>query len=109
MVAGRTSHVGRLGEEVAAAGGLVLVFPIVHPDEDGAYWATSDLAMGELARLQYAEIAWGVEVDHRGLKQHCGVERAGVRAARAQRNHIACALRAFLRLEQHRTVTGVGR
>jgi hypothetical protein len=26
-----------------------------------------------------------------------------------QCNHIACALRAFLRLEQHRTVTGVSR
>jgi len=29
-----------------------------------------------------------------------------VRAARAQRNHINCAIRAFLRLEQHRVVTG---
>ena len=36
-----------------------------------------------------------------------GVERAQVRAARAQRNHITCALRAFLRLEQHRLVTGL--
>ncbi len=38
-------------------------------------------------------------------KQHCGVERAQVRAARAQRNHLTCALRAFLRLEQPRLVT----
>ncbi len=30
-----------------------------------------------------------------------------MRAARAQRNHIGCAIRAFLRLEQHRLVTGV--
>ena len=78
--------------------GFVLVFLIVPPDGDREYWATSDLGMGELTRLQYAEWAWGIEVYHRGLKQHCGVERAEVRAARAQRNHIGCAIRAFLRL-----------
>ncbi|MDP9375548.1 MAG: transposase [Chloroflexota bacterium] len=88
--------------------GFVLVFLIVAPDGDREYWATSDLGMGELTRLKYAEWAWGIEVYHRGLKQHCGVERAEVRAARAQRNHINCAIRAFLRLEQHRLVTGVG-
>src|SRR3712207_7941157 len=46
----------------------------------------SDLAMTQLTRLKYAELAWGIEVYHRGLKQHCGVERAEVRAARAQRS-----------------------
>jgi putative transposase len=89
--------------------GFVLVFLIVLPDGDKEYWATNDLMMGELTRRKYAEWAWGIEVYHRGLKQHCGVERAEVRAARAQRNHIACAIRAFLRLEQHRLVTGVSR
>ncbi len=63
--------------------------------------------MGELTRRKYAEFAWGIAVYHRGLKQHCGVERAEVRAARAQRNHINCASRAFLRLAQHRLVTGI--
>jgi putative transposase len=87
--------------------GFVLVFLIVLPDGDKEYWATNDLMMGELTRRKYAEWAWGIEVYHRGLKQHGGVERAEVRAARAQRNHIACAIRAFLRLEQHRLVTGV--
>jgi hypothetical protein len=87
--------------------GFILVFLIVTPDGDREYWATDDPAMGELTRLKYAEWAWGIEVYHRGLKQHCGVERAQVRAARAQRNHVNCALRAFLRLEQHRLVTGV--
>ncbi len=87
--------------------GFILVFLIVRPDGDREYWATNDLAMDELTRLKYAEWAWGIEVYHRGLKQHCGVERAAVRAARAQRNHINCAIRAFLRLEQHRLVTGV--
>ncbi len=87
--------------------GFILVFLIVHPNGDKEYWATSDLAMGELTRRKHAEFAWGIEVYHRGLKQHCGVERAEVRAAKAQRNHINCAIRAFLRLEQHRLVTGV--
>ncbi len=58
-------------------------------------------------RQKWGELAWGIEVYHLGLKQFCGVERARVRAARAQRNHSTCALRAFLRLEQHRLVTGV--
>ena len=70
--------------------GFIVVFRIVSPDGDTEYWATSRLDLGELGRL----------------KQHCGVERAQVRAARAQRNHVTCALRAFLRLEQHRLVTG---
>jgi len=85
--------------------GFILVFLIVAPDGDREYWATSDAGMGELSRRKYAE--WGIAVYHRGLKQHCGVERAQVRAAKAQRNHLGCAIRAFLRLEQHRLVTGV--
>ncbi|MGI8482682.1 MAG: IS701 family transposase, partial [Thermomicrobiales bacterium] len=51
-------------------------------------------------------------VYHRALKQECGVERAMVRAmvraGRAQRNHIGCAIRAFVRLEWHRVRTGIG-
>lgn len=87
--------------------GWVVVFRLVSTDGDTEYWATSDLALTELLRQKYGELAWGIEVYHRGLKQFCGVERAQVRAARAQRNHITCALRAFLRLEQHRLVTGL--
>jgi hypothetical protein len=85
----------------------VRVFRIVPTDGDTEYWATDDLAMGELSRLKYAEFAWGIEEYHRGLKQHCGVERAQVRAAIAQRAHIGCAIRAFLRLELHRLRTGI--
>jgi putative transposase len=48
-----------------------------------------------------------VEQYHRGLKQFTGVERCPVRAGRGQRNHIGCALRAFVRLEYHRFTTGV--
>lgn len=86
--------------------GFVVVFRIVSSDGDTEYWATSDLGMDDGQRQKWSELARGIEVYHRGLKQFCGVERAQVRAARAQRNHITCALRAFLRLEQHRLVTG---
>ena len=89
--------------------GFVVAFRIVSTDGDTEYWATSDLALGEGGRQKYSELAWGIEEYHRGLKQHCGVERAQVRAARAQRVHITCALRAFLRFEQHRLVTGMSR
>jgi hypothetical protein len=87
--------------------GFIRVFRIVAPDGDTEHWATNDLQLDELDRLRYGEWAWGIEEYHRGLKQHCGVERAQVRAARAQRTHIGCAIRAFLRLELHRLTTGV--
>lgn len=88
--------------------GMVKVFRIVTPAGDTEYWATNDLEMGEGERLKYAEFAGGIEVYHRALKQECGVERAMVRAARAQRNHIGLAIRAFVRLEWHRLRTGIG-
>jgi hypothetical protein len=87
--------------------GTIRVFRLVATDGDTEHWATNDREMGELARRKYAEWSWGIEVYHRELKQECGVERAQVRAGRAQRNHIGLAIRAFLRLEQHRLVTGV--
>lgn len=86
--------------------GLVRVFRIVSRDGDIEHWATDDLAMDELTRLKLAEQSWAIENYHRGLKQCCGVERAQVRAAKAQRNHIGLAIRAFLRLEHHCHTTG---
>ncbi len=87
--------------------GWIRVFRLVAPNGDTEYWATNDREMDGGQRLKYAEFAWGIEVYHRELKQECGVERAMVRAARAQRNHIGCAIRAFVRLEWHRLRTGV--
>lgn len=74
--------------------------------EDADYWATSEETMTEAQRKHYARLAWMIEQYHRGLKQFCGVERAQVRAARAQRNHIGLSIRAFLRLERNRIRTG---
>jgi DDE family transposase len=87
--------------------GPAKVFRVVATNGDTAYWATNDLGMTELQRLAYAERAWAIEEYHRGLKQHCGAEKAQVRAGRAQRNHLGLAIRALVRLEYHRFTTGV--
>ena len=85
----------------------VFRFAAPHGDTDAAqYWASSEPDLSEAERQPLADLAWGIEQYHRGLKQCCGVEKAQVRAARAQRNHITCALRAFLRLEVQRQQTG---
>jgi putative transposase len=87
--------------------GLVKVFKIVAPDGDIGYWATSDLTMGEMSRQQYQEYSFAIENYHRGIKQCTEAERCSTRSARAQRNHIGLALRAFLRLEFHCFTRGV--
>lgn len=96
------------GTEVWLPGyGRVKVFGIATPDGGTAYWATNDLGMTDLNRLRFAEFSWAIESDHRGIKQCTGVERCQCRSARAQRNHIGLALRAFLRLEAHCFATGI--
>ncbi len=87
--------------------GLVKAFRIVATNGDTEHWITNDLQMDEWTRLGWAEQAWGIEVYHRGLKQHTAVDRCQTRMAKAQRNHIGFALRAFVRLEWHRVTTGV--
>ncbi|MEJ7709096.1 MAG: transposase [Pyrinomonadaceae bacterium] len=87
--------------------GMIRLFKIVATDGDVEWWASNDPAMSEMERIKYGGFAWTIENYHRGIKQYCGVERAQVRAARAQRNHIGMALRAFLRLERHCYYTGI--
>ena len=87
--------------------GLVKAFRIATTDGGTEHWITNDLGMDEATRLMFAERAWGIEEYHRGLKQCTGVERCQVRMSRAQRVHIGCALRAFVRLEWHRFTTGI--
>lgn len=86
--------------------GLVKVFKLVTPDGDIEFWATNDLAMTELQRLHFTEFIWAIESYHRGIKQCCGIEKAQVRSAVAQRNHIGLPLRAFLRLERVAFISG---
>ena len=87
--------------------GLIRLFKIVAPDGDSEWWASNDLQMAPLMRVRVAGYAWTIEHCHRGIRQFCGVERAQVRAARAQRNHIGLSLRASLRLEWHSYRTGI--
>jgi putative transposase len=102
------TDIAAAGTEVWLTGyGLVKVFKIVAPDGDIGYWATSDLGMTDLTRQQLAEYGWAIETYHRGIKQCTEVERCQARGAKAQRNHIGLALRAFLRLEWHLFSTGV--
>jgi hypothetical protein len=46
---------------------------------------------------------WGTECYHRALKQLCQAERFFVRWKHAIRNHVFCALRAFLQWELKRS------
>jgi hypothetical protein len=87
--------------------GLVKVFGIATPDGGTAYWATNDLGMTDLTRSQFAEFSWAIEHYHRGVKQCTGIELCQCRTARAQRNHIGLALRAFLRFEAHCFARGI--
>ena len=87
--------------------GLVKAFRIATTDGGTEHWITNDLEMDEVQRRVLAERAWGIEEYHRGLKQCTGVERCQVRMSRAQRVHIGCAIRAFVRLEWYRFTTGI--
>lgn len=96
------------GRQVHLKGfGFVQVFRTVAQNGSAEYWATSKLDMRVGERDAVAAQAWTIEEYHRGLKQCCGVERAHVRKATAQRNHILFAVRAFVRLEVHRLATGI--
>ena len=87
--------------------GFIQVFRTVSANGDAQYWATNDLEMPVNQFEAWSKRAWSIETYHRGLKQCCGVEQAQVRSARAQMNHIALSIRAFVRLEVHRLQTGV--
>ena len=87
--------------------GLVKVFRTFSKDGEAEHWATSDRDMDEVERRELSLCGWGIEEYHRGVKQCCGVEKSHVRGALAQLNHIACSIRAFIRLEVHRLKTGV--
>ena len=86
--------------------GMVKVFKVVTANGDIEYWLTSDLQMTRVEREGLAVQAWSIEEYHRGLKQHCGVERCQAQRAVAQRNHIGYSIRAFLRLELRRLREG---
>ncbi len=87
--------------------GWIKVFQTVGTNGDAEYWATSRLDMTIEQTAFYALDAWQIEVYHRGLKQFTGIERGQHRLEVAQRNYIGLAIRAFVRLEVHRSQSGV--
>ena len=96
------------GREVHLKGyGFIQVFRTVAPNGDAEHWATDDLKMEGITRQDLARQVFAIENYHRQLKQCCGVERAQVRSAQAQKCHILLSLRAFVRLEAHRLRTGI--
>ena len=87
--------------------GWVMVFKTVAPNGSFEYWATSKLDMTLEECAFHALDAWQIEVYHRGLKQNTGIERGQFRLLNAQKNHIALAIRAFVRLEVYRLKSGI--
>ena len=76
----------------------VRLFKLVTPNGDIDWVITNDL--DETMTAQVAEdsrdVRWQVEELHRGLKQLTGSEKCQCRAARAQRNHLACCYHAWV-------------
>ena len=107
-VAVDTLEIAAEGMQVHLKGfGFIRVFLTVTPDGDAQIWATSRLEMSQPERAELERQCFAIENYHRGLKQCCGVERAQVRAADAQKRHIILSVRAFVRLEAHRLHSGL--
>ena len=87
--------------------GLVRLFQKANAKGEIENWATSDCDMTRANFEAWATSCWSIENYHRGLKPCCTVEKAQVRSATGQKNHLLLALRAFLRLEAHRLRTGL--
>ena len=87
--------------------GLIRVFHKQRENGEVEQWATNDLEMTNQTWKRFALSCWSIETYHRGLKSCCGIEKAQVRSATGQKNHLLLALRAFLRLEYQRLQTGL--
>jgi hypothetical protein len=79
----------------------VRLFKLVAPDGDIDWVIPNDLAETLTAQVakESSDVRWQVEELHRGLKQLTGSEKCQCRAARAQRNHLACCYHAWVSLK----------
>jgi hypothetical protein len=86
----------------------VRLFKLVAPDGDIDWVITNDLDETLTAHIaeESSDVRWHVEELHRGLKQLTGSEKCQCRAARAQRNHLACCYHAWISLKV--TAKGLG-
>ena len=79
----------------------VRLFKLVAPDGDIDWVITNDLDETMTAQVakETSDVRWQVEELHRGIKQLTGSEKCQCRAARAQRNHLACCYQAWVSLK----------
>jgi hypothetical protein len=79
----------------------VRLFKLVALDGDIDWVITNDLDETVTAQVteDSSDVRWQVEELHRGLKQLTGSEKCQCRAARAQRNHLACCYHAWVSLK----------
>jgi hypothetical protein len=79
----------------------VRLFKLVAPDGDIDWVITNDLDETITAQVaeESSDVRWQVEELHRGLKQLTASEKCQCRAARAQRNHLACGYHAWVSLK----------
>jgi DDE superfamily endonuclease len=86
----------------------VRLFKLVAPDGDIDWVITNDLAETVTAQVakDTSDVRWQVEELHRGIKQLTGSEKCQCRAARAQRNHLACCYHAWVSLKVKATALG---
>ena len=73
----------------------------VAPDGDLDWVIPNDLAETVTAQVaeEASDVRWQVEELPRGIKQLTGSEKCQGRAARAQRNHLACCYHAWVSLK----------
>jgi SRSO17 transposase len=79
--------------------GFIKVFHSVNPKGKDRFWATNLLSMDYSDRKNLQSICWTIENYHRTIKEVCCIENCPVRKRVAQKNHINCSLRAYLRFE----------
>lgn len=82
-------------------GHQVKLFRIVLSTQRTDYVVTNDLSQDSTdATREESAIRWKIEQFHREAKQVTGLESCQCRSQRAQRNHIACAMLVWVRLNE---------
>jgi hypothetical protein len=83
-----------------------LVKPTRSADESFQYVVTNDVLETSETVACRVGFRWKIEELHREIKQNTGIERCECRKARAQRNHIACSVMAWVLLKRAANAAG---
>ena len=93
---GKTIHMKKF-----PAGHQVKLFRLAVSTHRTDYVITNDMSQNDAqATKTESALRWKIEQFHREAKQVTGLEGCQCRSQRAQRNHIACAMLVWLRLDQ---------